>query len=234
MTVNTFLDFVEYIGVLIPTDITASPSVHGTLPDRWHFFPFHICLWFRPIHPSYFFSPLFRGIFRKKTSTRHCQTGTTNEPRARGCRWVLFFIDFQWLRSWWQGVSTHQGRLSISWGGAARRCVKGSSVQGEKKGWNVACCKGKTQPRTLTPVINSWNAVNFSSGWRRVVAKSTFYSHKGTVSGPWALKESKYPEEGVSLVQHAELQCKIQPIAHSTVKQSSLESGSLLLILTLW
>lgn len=71
--------------------------------------------------------------------------------------------------------------------------------------------KARHSRETHTPVINAWNAVNVSSGWRRAVAKSTFCSHNWTVSRPWALKESKYPAEGVSLVQHAEPQCKIQP-----------------------
>lgn len=59
------------------------------------------------------------------------QQEKTNGQWAHGCRWVLFFIDFHWLRSWWRGVSTHHGRLSIGW--EAVECG-GSSTQLKRVG----------------------------------------------------------------------------------------------------
>ncbi len=93
-------------------------------------------------------------------------------PWAHGCRWVLFFIDFHWLRSWWQGVSTRQGSSSISRGRAAgvRKGVKRASA----KSWNVACWKGRAPPWSLTPVINVWNAVNSSADGKGLLQSQHF------------------------------------------------------------
>lgn len=146
-------------GVLIPTDIKALPSVHWTLPNRcWNNgISLHICFCFPPL--TLFLFTVWRNFDRiaPATGKQEKQMGPELMDVDGYC---FLLISIGW------GAGDRESPLigagyRLARGGAAAGVRKGSSVQAGKS-WNVARWRGKAQPWSLTPVINVWNAVNFS------------------------------------------------------------------------